>query len=284
MRRSSNNVQQEEEESGQTDLATLDFESESDEFEENTTAIGKRKTTEFTKRKTNKKQKPTATTVLNNNDNAEDKDTVIMNITSNINAESSTSDSSIDDISESDHNKFSLVIEGEDETDGESNDEESHIGIVGYSRILKIVTRKKVRGSIPFDDDSERRYYYKFLRRQKKNRADGKLNRKKIDSINALNINFWYKSDHDWDAKYNEMVKFYKKYGRCDSPSLKEWAQEQRMQCSANPRKISSDRIEALSRMPNWKWDVGATAAAKQTSKQTYVSKLRIHSILLLYI
>ena len=80
------------------------------------------------------------------------------------------------------------------------------------------------------------------------------------------------------------MVKFYKKNGRCDSPSLKEWAQEQRMQCSANPRKISSDRIEALIRMPNWKWDVDATAAAKQTSKQTYVSKLRIHSILLLYI
>jgi len=282
MRRSSNNVQQEEEESGKTDLATLDFESESEEFEENTTGIGKRKTTEFTKRKTTKKQKATATTVLNNNDNAEDKDTVIMNITSNINDDES--DSSIDDISESDHNRHSLIIEGEDETDGESNDEESHIGIVGYSRILKIVTRKKVRGSIPFDDDSERRYYYKFLRRQKKNRADGKLNRKKIDSINALNINFWYKSDDDWDAKYNEMVKFYKKYGRCDSPSLKEWAQEQRMQCSANPRKISSDRIEALIRMPNWKWDVDATAAAKQTSKQTYVSKLRIHSILLLYI
>ena len=281
-----------------SDERESEIESESDELEENTTGIGKRKTTEFPKKKTTKKQKPTATTVLNKNDNAEGKDTVIMNITSNINATSSTllinnkekvqcdeeSDSSIDDITESDHNKFSLIMDGEDESDDESDDEESDIGIVGYSKILKIVNRMEKRGSIPFKDQSERRHFHEFLKKNKNNRADGKLNRKKIDLINALNLNFWYKSDGDWDAKYNEMVKFYKKYGRCDSPSLTEWAREQRMQYSVNPRTISSDRIEALNRIPKWDWDVGATAAAKHSSKQTSVSKLRIHSMLLLYI
>ena len=265
MRRSSNNVEPEEEtesgsEIGSESESEIEIESESDELEENTNGIGKRKTTEFTKTQTTKKQK----LLINNKEKVQCDE---------------QSDSSLDDSSESDHNRFSLIMEDEsdDESDDESVDEEVRIGIIGYSRILEFVTRKNKRGNIPFNDDSERQYYHNFLNKQKKNRADGKLNRKQIDSINALNLNVWYKSDDDWDAKYNEMVKFYRKKGRFDSPSLTEWAQEQRTQRSENPEKVSLDRIEALQRMPRWDWDVGATAAAKHSPKQTSVSKLRIH-------
>ena len=194
-------------------------------------------------------------------------------------------DSSIDDILQNTdlipNYGFSLVME--DESDDESDDEEFRIGIVGYSRILEIVSRKKDGGSISFQDESESSYFKKFCKRQRRNRDNGTLKRKQIDSINALNLNCWSKLDYDWDTKYNEMAKFYEEHGRCDSPSLTEWAQEQRMQFSVNPRTISSDRIQALHRIPKWFWKSGTTTAAKKhLSKQTSVSKLRIHSMLLL--
>jgi hypothetical protein len=178
-------------------------------------------------------------------------------------------DSSIDDILQDTdsipNDRFSLIME--DESDDESVNEEFRIGIIGYARIVEIVSKKKEK----FQDELERSYFKKFCKRQRRDRANGTLKRKQIDSINALNLNCWYKPDYDWDTKYNEMVKFYKKHGHCDSPSLTEWAQEQRMQYSVNSRTLSSDRIVALRRIPKWFW-----------SKQTSVSKLPIHSMLLL--
>jgi len=87
----------------------------------------------------------------------------------------------------------------------------------GHSSVLRSDRNKKLSG---------------WVKRQRNNRREGKLNQDKIDLLDRLNF-CWHRLDHAWDTKYNMLVEFYKKYGHCEVPTgtnrpLAEWTQRQR--------------------------------------------------------
>jgi hypothetical protein len=118
----------------------------------------------------------------------------------------------------------------------------------GHSNVLRSDPNKKLAG---------------WVKRQRNNRREGKLCQKKIDELDQLNF-VWHRTDHVWDAKYNMLIEYQKKYGHCVvssgtlNRSLLEWVQRQKRNYRSRHElkySASDDRIEALEKIPGWSWE-----------------------------
>jgi len=118
----------------------------------------------------------------------------------------------------------------------------------GHSSVLRSDPNKKLAG---------------WVKRQRNNRREGKLCQKKIDELDQLNF-VWHRTDHVWDAKYNMLIEYQKKYGHCVvssgtlNRSLLEWVQRQKRNYRSRHElkySASDDRIEALEKIPGWSWE-----------------------------
>ena len=103
-----------------------------------------------------------------------------------------------------------------------------------------------------------------WVKRQRNNRRVGKLCQKKIDELDQLSF-VWHRTNHAWDAKYNMLVEYQKKFGHCIVPSetfylpLSGWINRQKhLYRSRHEFKYLTpdDRTEALQKIPGWSWEI----------------------------
>jgi len=116
----------------------------------------------------------------------------------------------------------------------------------GNSNVLRSNPNKKLSG---------------WVKRQRNNFKDGKLNYQKILLLNALDF-IWNRIESAWYEKYAQLCKYQETYGHCNVVSvidrtLAEWTQRQRREyrrLKGTSLTMTQTRIHALEKVPNWGW------------------------------
>jgi len=116
----------------------------------------------------------------------------------------------------------------------------------GNSNVLRSDPNKKLSG---------------WVKRQRNNFKDGKLNYQKILALNALDF-IWNRIESAWYEKYAQLCKYQETYGHCNVVSiidrtLAEWTQRQRREyrrLNGTSLTMTQTRIHALEKVPNWGW------------------------------